>query len=110
VQEAARLMAEELRDTDFLSRYGGEEPALLVTQTAGATARREAAPHHRARSCRWWARAAGFGDRLDRRRPLRRQHHHHLTPPTALLYDAKAAGKDCVRPGRGLLPGGDGGE
>jgi diguanylate cyclase (GGDEF)-like protein len=40
LQGVARLMAEELRDSDFLSRYGGEEFALLAPQTdlAGATA------------------------------------------------------------------------
>jgi diguanylate cyclase (GGDEF)-like protein len=100
LQGVAKLMLDELRDSDFLSRYGGEEFALLAPQTdlAGATALAEKlrlgiarsrlpvlGPHGRVSVtvsvgvALYDGSTAGTFEAADR-----------------ALYEAKAAGKDCV--------------
>jgi diguanylate cyclase (GGDEF)-like protein len=100
LQGVARLMLEELRDSDFLSRYGGEEFALLAPQTDldGATALAEKLRLGIAR-----ARLPVLGPhgRVSVTVSVGVALYDGSTTTTfgaadRALYDAKAAGKDCV--------------
>jgi diguanylate cyclase (GGDEF)-like protein len=100
LQGVARLMLDELRDSDFLSRYGGEEFALLAPQTdlAGATALAEKLRLGIAR-----ARLPVLGPygRVSVTVSVGVALYDGGTTSTfaaadRALYEAKAAGKDCV--------------
>jgi len=100
LQGVARLMAEELRDSDFLSRYGGEEFALLAIQTdlAGAVALAEKL---RLTIARADLPVVGPRGRVSITVSIGVALYDGSTTSTfdaadRALYDAKAAGKDCV--------------
>ena len=100
LQEVARLMLEELRDSDFLSRYGGEEFALLAPQTdlAGATALAEKLRLGISRSR---LPVLGPHGRVSVTVSVGVTLYDGNTTTTfgaadRALYEAKAAGKDCV--------------
>jgi diguanylate cyclase (GGDEF)-like protein len=100
LQGVARLMQEELRDSDFLSRYGGEEFALLAPQTdlVGATAIAEKLRIGIARSR---LPVLGPHGRVSVTVSVGVALYDGSTTTTfatadSALYEAKAAGKDCV--------------
>jgi diguanylate cyclase (GGDEF)-like protein len=100
LQGVARLLTEELRESDFLSRYGGEEFALLAPQTdlAGVTALAEKLRHTIAKS---ELPVVGPHGRVSITVSIGVALYDGSTASTfdaadRALYDAKAAGKDCV--------------
>ena len=100
LQGVARLMADELRETDFLSRYGGEEFALLATQTdlAGATALAEKL---RTKIANADLPVVGPRGRVSVTVSVGVALYDGATTSTfdsadRALYEAKGAGKDCV--------------
>ena len=100
LQGVARLMSDELRETDFLSRYGGEEFALLATQTdlAGATALAEKL---RTKISSAELAVVGPRGRVTVTVSIGVALYDGATTSTfdaadRALYEAKGAGKDCV--------------
>jgi len=100
LQGVARLMEEEMRESDFLSRYGGEEFALLAMQTdlAGAVALAEKL---RLTIARAELPVVGPRGRVSVTISIGVALYDGSTISTfdaadRALYDAKAAGKDCV--------------
>ena len=100
LQQVATVMNEELRDIDFLARYGGEEFALIAPQTdlSGAEALGE-------KLRRAVAEAAFSGpassEELSATVSIGVAEYDGDAEATfhaadAALYEAKAAGKDCV--------------
>ena len=91
---------EELRESDFLSRYGGEEFALLATQTdlAGATALAEKL---RTKIANSELAVVGPRGRVSVTVSIGVALYDGATTTTfdaadRALYEAKGAGKDCV--------------
>jgi diguanylate cyclase (GGDEF)-like protein len=100
LQGVAKLMAQELRETDFLSRYGGEEFALLAPQTdlAGVTALAEKL---RLTIARAELPVVGPHGRVSVTVSVGVALYDGGTSSTfeaadRALYEAKAAGKDCI--------------
>ena len=100
LQAVAHLMSDELRDSDFLSRYGGEEFALLAPQTdlAGATALAEKL---RTKIANTELAVVGPRGRVSVTVSIGVALYDGVTTTTfdsadRALYEAKGAGKDCV--------------
>jgi diguanylate cyclase (GGDEF)-like protein len=100
LRRVASVMSAQLRDHDFLSRYGGEEFALLAPQTdlPGAVALAEKLRHAIARADLAVVGPEGrpsitvsIGVALYDGSPA-----STFDAADRALYDAKAAGKDCV--------------
>lgn len=105
LQGVARIMSDELRETDFLSRYGGEEFALLAMQTdrVGATALAEKI---RTEIARAELPVVGPRGRVSVTVSIGIAIYDGSTASTfdaadRALYEAKGAGKDCVVTSKG---------